>query len=174
MRGSLMNGIGGFAVATGLVLGSAGFVPAAMAQTGTSSQGTIGTPTMPGGGGSTMAQGTPGTTTGTTPGTTPGTTSGTTPGTATPMTAPRPAGEAGSRPQASGTPVTTTPEAGANSFTEGQAQSRIEAAGYSHVSELKKDDAGVWRGKATRNGQTVDVGLDFRGNVVTGAASATR
>ena len=162
MRGSLMNGIGGFAVAAGLVLGSAGFVPAAMAQTGTSSQGTIGTPTMPGGGGSTMAQGTPGATTGTTP------------GTATPMTAPRPAGEAGSRPQASGTPVTTTPEAGANSFTEGQAQSRIEAAGYSHVSELKKDDAGVWRGKATRNGQTVDVGLDFRGNVVTGAASATR
>ena len=164
MRGSLMHGIGGFAVAAGLVLGSAGFVPAAMAQTGTSSQGTIGTPTMPGGGGSTMAQGTPGATPGTAPGT----------GTAAPMTAPRPAGEAGSRPQASGTPVTTTPEAGANSFTEGQARSRIEAAGYSQVSELKKDDAGVWRGKATRNGQTVDVGLDFRGNVVTGAASATR
>lgn len=166
MRNSLTGGIGGFAVAAGLMLGAVGFVPAAMAQsqTGASQQGTIGTPTMPGGGGSTMAQGTPGTTPGTAPGT----------GTAAPMTAPRPAGEAGSRPQASGTPVTTTPEAGANSFTEGQARSRIEAAGYSQVSELKKDDAGVWRGKATRNGQTVDVGLDFRGNVVMGTASVAR
>ncbi|MDT8332305.1 hypothetical protein RQ831_14685 [Roseomonas gilardii] len=166
MRNSLMGGIGGFAVAAGLMLGAVGFVPAAMAQsqTGASQQGTIGTPTMPGGGGSTMAQGTPGATPGTAPGT----------GTAAPMTAPRPAGEAGSRSQASGTPVTTTPEAGANSFTEGQARSRIEAAGYSQVSELKKDDAGVWRGKATRNGQTVDVGLDFRGNVVMGTASVAR
>lgn len=166
MRNSLTGGIGAFAVAAGLALGAAGFVPAAMAQgqTGSSQQGTIGTPTMPGGGGSTMAQGTPGATPGTAPGT----------GTAAPMTAPRPAGEAGSRPQASGTPVTTTPEAGANSFTEGQARSRIEAAGYSQVSELKKDDAGVWRGKATRNGQTVDVGLDFRGNVVMGTASVAR
>lgn len=163
MRSSLK---GGFAVAAGLALGVAGFVPAAMAQsqTGASQQGTIGTPTAPGGGGSTMAQGTPGATTGTAPGM----------GTAAPMTTPRPAGEAGTGSQASGTPVTTTPEAGANSFTEGQARSRIESAGYSQVSELKKDDAGVWRGKATRNGQTVDVGLDFRGNVVTGAASATR
>lgn len=162
MRNSLTSGIGGFAVAAGLVLGAAGFVPAAMAQgqAGSSQQGTIGTPTMPGGGGSTMAQGTPGTAPGT--------------GTAAPMTTPRPAGEAGSRTQDSGTPVTTTPEAGANSFTEGQARSRIEAAGYSQVSELKKDDAGVWRGKATRNGQTVDVGLDFRGNVVMGTASVAR
>jgi hypothetical protein len=58
------------------------------------------------------------------------------------------------------------PVAGANSFTEGQAKSRIESAGYTDVSELKKDDAGVWRGKAKKDGKAVTVSLDFQGNVV--------
>ena len=40
------------------------------------------------------------------------------------------------------------PVAGANSFTEGQAKSRIEEAGYAGVKDLKKDDNGIWRGKA--------------------------
>jgi len=71
-----------------------------------------------------------------------------------------------------GPPTTTTPAAGANSFTEGQARSRIEAAGYTDVQGLAKDDQGVWRGKAMRNGAQADVGLDFRGNVVTGNAAA--
>jgi opacity protein-like surface antigen len=59
------------------------------------------------------------------------------------------------------------PAAGANSFTEGQAKSRIEAAGYSNISDLTKDKDGIWRGKASRGGATVDVGLDYQGNVVT-------
>jgi len=59
------------------------------------------------------------------------------------------------------------PVAGANSFTEGQAKSRIEARGFSNVTELKKDDRGVWRGKAMKDGKSVDVSLDFQGNVVT-------
>jgi hypothetical protein len=59
------------------------------------------------------------------------------------------------------------PVAGANSFTEGQAKSRIESTGFSNVSGLKKDDNGVWRGKAMKNGKSVDVSLDFQGNVVT-------
>lgn len=58
-------------------------------------------------------------------------------------------------------------EAGANSFTEGQARSRIEAAGFSNVEELRKDGNGVWRGRAMRGGQQVEVGLDYRGNVAT-------
>ena len=58
------------------------------------------------------------------------------------------------------------PAAGANSFTEGQAKSRIEANGFSQVSDLKKDDAGVWRGKARKDGKTMNVTLDFQGNVV--------
>ena len=61
---------------------------------------------------------------------------------------------------------TGAPVAGANSFTEGQAKSRIEQAGYGDVSELKKDDSGVWRGKAKKGGTSMDVSLDFQGNVV--------
>ena len=40
--------------------------------------------------------------------------------------------------------------AGANSFTEGQAKSRIEEKGFKNVSDLKKDDAGVWPARLTR------------------------
>jgi hypothetical protein len=58
------------------------------------------------------------------------------------------------------------PVAGANSFTEGQAKSKIEGQGFSNVSDLKKDDSGVWRGKAMKDGKSVNVGLDFQGNVV--------
>jgi len=58
------------------------------------------------------------------------------------------------------------PVAGANSFTEGQAKSRIETGGFSNVSGLKKDDQGVWRAKAMKDGKSVDVSLDFQGNVV--------
>jgi opacity protein-like surface antigen len=59
------------------------------------------------------------------------------------------------------------PVAGANSFTEGQAKSKIEASGYTNVSALKKDDNGIWTGSATKGGQKVNVKLDFQGNVVT-------
>ena len=58
------------------------------------------------------------------------------------------------------------PVAGANSFTEGQAKSRIEDKGFKNVSGLKKDDAGVWRGKANQNAKAVNVSVDFQGNVV--------
>jgi hypothetical protein len=58
------------------------------------------------------------------------------------------------------------PVAGANSFTEAQARSRIEAKGFENVSGLQKDDAGVWRGKASQGGKTINVSVDFQGNVV--------
>ncbi len=58
-------------------------------------------------------------------------------------------------------------EPGANSFTEGQARSRIEAQGFTNVMELKKDEQGIWRGRATKNGQSTAVMLDFKGNVAT-------
>ena len=57
------------------------------------------------------------------------------------------------------------PVAGRNSFTEDQAKERITAAGFTAVSALKKDDAGVWRGKATKAGAQSDVSVDFQGNV---------
>ena len=71
-----------------------------------------------------------------------------------------PAVNAPNSPPNPGAPIT-----GANSFTEGQAKSRIESNGFSNVTELRKDDQGVWRGKATKDGRTVAVSLDFQGNV---------
>jgi hypothetical protein len=57
------------------------------------------------------------------------------------------------------------PVAGRNSFTEGQAKSKIEGAGYTNVTELKKDDNGIWRGKANKGGSATSVSVDFQGNV---------
>jgi hypothetical protein len=59
------------------------------------------------------------------------------------------------------------PVAGSNSFTEGQAKSKIEEAGFGNVTELKKDDNGVWRGKASKGGSATSVSVDFQGNVNT-------
>src|SRR5436190_10072968 len=73
------------------------------------------------------------------------------------------------------TPAVTTPNSpsnpqapvsGANSFTEGQAKSRIESSGYTNISGLQKDDQGVWRGTAMKDGRQVNVSVDFQGNVV--------
>jgi len=58
------------------------------------------------------------------------------------------------------------PVAGANSFTEGQAKSRIEARGFSNVEGLTQDSDGVWSGTASQGGKTVKGSVDFQGNVV--------
>ncbi len=58
------------------------------------------------------------------------------------------------------------PVPGANSFTEAQAQERVQQAGYSDVSQLAKDDQGIWRGKAVKDGKEVPIALDYQGNVV--------
>jgi hypothetical protein len=57
------------------------------------------------------------------------------------------------------------PVAGKNSFTEAQAKSHIEDAGYTDVTGLKLDDQGVWRATATKDGKQAGVSLDFQGNV---------
>jgi hypothetical protein len=57
------------------------------------------------------------------------------------------------------------PQPGANSFTEGQAKERMERAGYTEVTGLRKDDQGIWRARAKRGDRQVNVSLDFRGNV---------
>lgn len=59
-------------------------------------------------------------------------------------------------------------EAGANSFTEGQVRSRLEEAGFTAVENLRKDDDGFWRGRATRGGSQTDVAMDFRGRIAAG------
>jgi hypothetical protein len=62
--------------------------------------------------------------------------------------------------------TTAAPVAGANSFTEGQARSRIEAKGFGNVSGLQKDNKGIWRATAMKDGKSQTVSLDYQGNVV--------
>ena len=58
------------------------------------------------------------------------------------------------------------PVPGRNRFTRGEAAKRIATAGYTNVSGLKKDNRGVWRGTAQKDGSQVGVALDYQGNVV--------
>jgi len=64
-------------------------------------------------------------------------------------------------------PDAGAPLEGANSFTEGQARDRATAWGVTGVSAMTKDDLGVWRGTGTVDGGTVNVAVDYKGNVVT-------
>lgn len=66
------------------------------------------------------------------------------------------------------TPKPGAPVSGANSFTEEQAKQRIQDAGYSQVSALSKDNQGVWRGQAMKDGKSTSVALDYQGNVFAG------
>jgi hypothetical protein len=64
---------------------------------------------------------------------------------------------------------TPTPSGSSSSassaFTTDQAKSRIEEAGYSSVSILRKDLKGVWRANAVKDGRKVTVTLDADGTV---------
>lgn len=96
-----------------------------------------------------------------------GTSSGMTPGT--------PAGHAAASGNDNQAVVTTpanatTPAHGANSFTRGEVGRRLAARGFSHVSGLKKDNNGVWRGQAMHDGATTAVWVDYKGNVGAGDA----
>lgn len=63
-------------------------------------------------------------------------------------------------------PEPGAPLKGANSFTESQARDRAMAAGLISVSSLVKDGDGIWRGSAMKDGKSVKVAIDFKGNVV--------
>lgn len=54
---------------------------------------------------------------------------------------------------------------GKNSFTESEAKSRLEKAGYANVGDLMKDNDGLWQASATKHGKPVKVALDYKGNV---------
>ena len=41
----------------------------------------------------------------------------------------------------------------------------LKSRGFANVTQLRKDEQGIWRGRAQRNGTMVDVALDFQGNV---------
>jgi hypothetical protein len=57
------------------------------------------------------------------------------------------------------------PVAGANSFTKDQAIKQIQAKGYTNVTGLAKDQNGIWRGTATKDGHSGPVSVDYQGNV---------
>ena len=58
------------------------------------------------------------------------------------------------------------PLAGANSFTEAQAKDRAVASGIGMPAAMTNDDKGVWRGTAMKDGKSVNVAVDYKGNVV--------
>jgi hypothetical protein len=76
------------------------------------------------------------------------------------------AAASGDRNQAVATTGANAPQParGSNSFSQGEAQRRIGAAGFQNVGALTKDDGGVWRGTATKDGRSVGVWLDYKGN----------
>ena len=122
--------------------------------------------------GTAMAQGTATTPGNTAPGATPAPIPGVSPDTGvTPGTglAGRNSGTAaasGDRNQAVATTSANAaqPAHGNSSFTQAQARRRLERNGYQGVSALSKDHGGVWRGRATKDGQPVQVWLDYKGN----------
>ncbi len=63
------------------------------------------------------------------------------------------------------THMVAAPAKGHNSFTESQARKRIAKAGYTGVGALTKNDNGVWMGAGTKGGKSVNIGLDYKGNV---------
>jgi len=67
--------------------------------------------------------------------------------------------------------VPTAPHAGPSSFTADDAKAKFEERGFSEITELKKNDDGVWLCKAQRDGDSFEVALDFEGNVFFRAAS---
>lgn len=77
------------------------------------------------------------------------------------------AAAAGNRNQAVATTGANAPQPakGANSFTDGEARRRLEKEGFTTVTNLKKDNDGVWRGTATKGGSNVGVWVDYKGNI---------
>ncbi|MES2710469.1 MAG: hypothetical protein V4653_02710 [Pseudomonadota bacterium] len=101
------------------------------------------------------------------------------PATPTAPASPQTTAPAATAPRAADTQREGAPVAGANSFTERQAQARITDAGHSQVTGLSLGSDGVWRGRAMRNGVADDVAMDYRGEIFVGAqarapASGTR
>ena len=119
-------------------------------------------------GGAGLAQTTQGTAPGTVP---PATPSHATSAPTTPAGAPgrenNAAAASGNTNQAVATTAANAPAPakGANSFTMGEAKSRLEKNGFSNVGDLTKDDNGVWRGNAQKGSTTTTVWLDYKGNV---------
>ncbi|WOC16199.1 PepSY domain-containing protein [Pseudochrobactrum sp. MP213Fo] len=80
------------------------------------------------------------------------------------------------KPSTTETPAITTPDAvnpnapvpGENSFTESQAKSRFEEAGYTDVTNLNLVD-GIWHAEGVKNSTSLNLNLDYQGNITEAA-----
>ncbi|WP_425995848.1 hypothetical protein [Caulobacter sp. DWR1-3-2b1] len=65
------------------------------------------------------------------------------------------------------TPTTgeSGPTPGASSYTEAQAKSAIESAGYAEIGSLTQNANGIWQGSAMKDGKAVTVSVDYKGAV---------
>ena len=63
------------------------------------------------------------------------------------------------------TKTSAAPVAGKNSFTKHQTAKRLRDHGYTGVKGLTKDDQGVWHGTAMKGGSSVNVSVDYQGNI---------
>ena len=74
-------------------------------------------------------------------------------------------------PQSQRSPSSTQMNTGATTgaiATQADAKKQLEAQGYTAVRNLKQDNSKNWHAKATKDGKSVDVSLDARGNVMPG------
>ena len=62
-------------------------------------------------------------------------------------------------------PAATGTTAKGNLFTEKQARAHLLHLGYADVSNLTKDENGVWHGTATKGGEQRSVAVDVKGGV---------
>jgi hypothetical protein len=74
------------------------------------------------------------------------------------------------KPPAQTKPATPPAGSAANpntaaTLTEAQAKARIEARGFTNVSDLKKGGQGMWTANAMKDGKSVQLSLDARGQV---------
>ena len=60
--------------------------------------------------------------------------------------------------------MTTTP-GGAGAMSQSSVKSKIEASGYSNVTNLKQDTSGQWTAQATKGGKQIAVMVDSKGTV---------
>lgn len=62
-------------------------------------------------------------------------------------------------------PSPGAPIAGENSFTEAQAKTHLEEAGFRNITDLKLGEDGIWRARAELGGVPAEVSLDYQGNI---------
>ena len=61
--------------------------------------------------------------------------------------------------------ATTTTPGGAGAISQTSVKSKIEASGYSNVTNLKQDSTGHWTAQATKGGKQIAVMVDEKGAV---------